>query len=127
MIKETIGPATLYHADSLEVLPRLSDIDAVITDPPFSSGGAFRGDRMQKTSKKYQKSGGGTVGAYGEFSGDNRDQRSYLAWSSLWMAAAYRSANPGAIIACFTDWRQLPVTTDAVQCGGWVWRNLATW
>lgn len=27
----------------------------------------------------------------------------------------------------FIDWRQLPVLTDAVQAGGWVWRNLATW
>ena len=27
----------------------------------------------------------------------------------------------------FTDWRQLPTMSDAIQCGGWVWRNLVTW
>jgi site-specific DNA-methyltransferase (adenine-specific) len=27
----------------------------------------------------------------------------------------------------FTDWRQLPTTTDALQCGGWVWRGLGVW
>jgi site-specific DNA-methyltransferase (adenine-specific) len=27
----------------------------------------------------------------------------------------------------FTDWRQLPVTTDGVQAGGWTWRGLCVW
>jgi site-specific DNA-methyltransferase (adenine-specific) len=27
----------------------------------------------------------------------------------------------------FTDWRQLPTTTDAVQAGGLVWRAVAVW
>jgi site-specific DNA-methyltransferase (adenine-specific) len=27
----------------------------------------------------------------------------------------------------FTDWRQLPSTTDAVQAGGWVWRGIVVW
>lgn len=33
-----IGDATLYHADCREVLPMLSGIDAVITDPPYGIG-----------------------------------------------------------------------------------------
>jgi site-specific DNA-methyltransferase (adenine-specific) len=33
----------------------------------------------------------------------------------------------GAVLASFIDWRQLPILTDAVQAGGWTWRNLATW
>ena len=35
---ETIGNATLYHGDCLEVMPLLDGIDAVITDPPFNVG-----------------------------------------------------------------------------------------
>jgi site-specific DNA-methyltransferase (adenine-specific) len=27
----------------------------------------------------------------------------------------------------FTDWRQLPLTTDALQAGGFVWRGIAVW
>jgi site-specific DNA-methyltransferase (adenine-specific) len=57
ILKETIGNATLYCEDCLEVLTHLAEegvkIDAVITDPPYSSGGQFRGDRTQKTSTKY--------------------------------------------------------------------------
>lgn len=31
----TIGDATLYHGDCLEILPTLDKVDAVVTDPPF--------------------------------------------------------------------------------------------
>ena len=39
---EVIGGATLYLADTLELLPKLAPADHIITDPPYSSGGAFR-------------------------------------------------------------------------------------
>jgi site-specific DNA-methyltransferase (adenine-specific) len=100
-------------------------VDAVITDPPYSSGGFTRGDRAQKTSSKYVVSG--TKIERPEFFGDNRDQRGYLAWSSLWMAEALRITRQGGYLLVFTDWRQLPITTDAVQAGGWVWRGIAVW
>jgi site-specific DNA-methyltransferase (adenine-specific) len=32
----TIGRATLYHGDCLEILPTLPKVDAVITDPPYA-------------------------------------------------------------------------------------------
>jgi site-specific DNA-methyltransferase (adenine-specific) len=116
---------TIYHGDMFEVLPHLSGIGAVITDPPYSSGGAFRGDRAQQTSTKYVQSG--TLAYRPDFAGDNRDQRSFLAWCSLWMNAARVASTPGAPIACFIDWRQLPVLTDAVQAAGWTWRGVAVW
>ncbi|RTL31286.1 MAG: site-specific DNA-methyltransferase [Rhodocyclaceae bacterium] len=100
-------------------------VDAIITDPPYSSGGAFRGDRMQSTTTKYVQTGQFTQ--FGNFSGDNRDQRSYLAWCSLWLSDCLRVARPGSPCCVFTDWRQLPVTTDALQSGGFVWRGIAAW
>lgn len=118
--------ATLYHGDALEIIPELNqDIGAVVTDPPYSSGGQFRGDRMASTSAKYQNSGSATV--YPEFTGDNRDQRAYLIWSMFWISAAKTRCLAGAPFCVFTDWRQLPTTTDAVQCAGLVWRNIAMW
>lgn len=116
---------TIYHGDCFDVLPMLSGIEAVITDPPYSSGGQFRGDRMRSTFEKYVQSD--TQAYRPEFAGDNRDQRSYLTWCSLWMGAALRASAPSAPIAVFTDWRQLPTTTDAIQVGGWVWRGIAVW
>jgi len=123
---ETIGNATLYLGDCLEILPTLGKVDAVITDPPYSSGGQFRSDRTQKTSTKYVNSDS-LFTARDEFSGDNRDQRAFLAWSTMWFSKLLQISNDGAICCAFTDWRQLPTMTDAVQCGGWVWRNIATW
>jgi site-specific DNA-methyltransferase (adenine-specific) len=123
-----IGDATLYLGDCLDVLREMdgNSIDAVITDPPYSSGGMVRGDRAQKTSMKYVQSGNGET-CRTEFSGDNRDQRAFLAWATMWLAGLHRNATDGAVCMVFTDWRQLPTVTDAVQCGGWVWRNLVTW
>jgi site-specific DNA-methyltransferase (adenine-specific) len=99
--------------------------DAIVTDPPYSSGGQFRGDRMKGTSDKYVQSTQAL--GYAEFSGDNRDQRAYLTWCALWLSEALRVVRPGGLLVCFTDWRQLPTTTDAVQAGGWVWRGVLPW
>jgi site-specific DNA-methyltransferase (adenine-specific) len=119
------GAVSIYHADCFDLLHDLHSIDAVITDPPYSSGGAFRGDRMLTTVSKYVRTD--TLAYRPEFAGDNRDQHSYLAWCALWLNAARHATRPGAVLCTFTDWRQIPVLTDAVQAGGWTWRNLATW
>lgn len=116
---------TLYHGEALALIPHVGQIDGLIADPPYSSGGAFRGDRMLNTNDKYVQ---GELRAYrAAFAGDNRDQRSFLAWCALWMAAALSITNDGATCAIFTDWRQLPTTSDALQAGGWVWRGLGVW
>jgi len=121
------SPWCLLRGDSLDVLRSLPDasVDAVITDPPYSSGGQFRGDRMQETSAKYVQTGTALVRP--EFAGDNRDQRSFAYWCALWLSECQRIAKPGAPICLFTDWRQLPTTTDAMQAGGWVWRGVVPW
>ncbi len=118
----------VINGDCLDVLRGMPDasVDAVVTDPPYSSGGQFRGDRTQSTATKYVQTESVDT-CRSDFSGDNRDQRSFLLWCSLWMGEARRVTKPGGIIAVFTDWRQLPTTTDAIQCGGWVWRNIGTW
>ncbi len=118
---------TLHLGDCLAWLQTLPDasVDAVITDPPYSSGGQFRGDRMADTNSKYVMTK--TRRQYVEFSGDNRDQRSFGYWCALWLSEARRVTKPGGIICCFSDWRQLPVVTDVVQAGGWVWRGIWVW
>ena len=115
--------ATLYKADALAVLASLptASVDALITDPPYSSGGQYKGDRSAATCDKY---GGASMS---DFSGDNRDQRSHLTWMNLWLGESLRVVKPGGVCALFTDWRQLPATTDALQAGGWVWRGLVPW
>ena len=119
--------ATLYAGDSLSILRGLptASVDAVITDPPYSSGGLMRSDRSLETSAKYVMEG--TEKTHPEFYGDNRDQRSFAFWASLWLAECWRVTKPGGFLLCFTDWRQLPTMTDAIQAGGWVWRGIVPW
>jgi site-specific DNA-methyltransferase (adenine-specific) len=114
---------TLLHGDSLALLANLDSdsVDAVVTDPPYSSGGQFRGDRMGSTAGKY----GGEN--FVDFHGDNRDQRAFLAWMGVWLGEVLRIAKPGAPCLLFTDWRQLPTMTDALQVGGWTWRGVVPW
>jgi DNA modification methylase len=35
MEKVTIGDATLYLGDCMDIMPTLGEVDAVVTDPPF--------------------------------------------------------------------------------------------
>lgn len=119
--------ARLFGGDSLAVLRGLptGSVDAVITDPPYSSGGMVRGDRVQDTGAKYLSSD--RLGDDADFAGDNRDQRAYAYWSALWLSEALRATRTSGVVLMFTDWRQLPATTDALQAGGWVWRGVVPW
>lgn len=123
-----IGPATLYRAEAIEVLARLAGVDALITDPPYSSGGMMRGDRMQTPLQKYVQSGSAERAVHNvDFSGDNRDARSWAFWMTCWLGQAQQLVRPGGYAMVFTDWRQLPTLTDVFQAGGFVWRGVVPW
>jgi site-specific DNA-methyltransferase (adenine-specific) len=82
----------LHHGEALSVVRSMSDasVDAIVTDPPYSSGGFTRGDRTGSTGKKYTLTG--TLVERPEFAGDNRDQRSFGYWCSLWLSECLRVA-----------------------------------
>ena len=48
-------------------------------------------------------------------------------WSVRWMEQALRLTRPGGWLMVFTDWRQLPLTSDALQIAGWTWRGIIPW
>ena len=103
-----------------------NEFDMVIADPPYSSGGLMRADRNNTTTTKYSHSDSANQ-SLPDFLGDNKDQRSYTYWSHLWMSACLDALKPGGIMVVFTDWRQLPATSDAVQAAGFVWRGIVPW
>jgi site-specific DNA-methyltransferase (adenine-specific) len=117
----------VVQGECLAMLHSMADdsVDAVITDPPYSSGGFSRDDKNKAPGDKYQQNG--TEAKYPTFGGDNRDQRSYLAWCAMWITECVRVLKPVGYFMAFTDWRQLPVMTDAVQAGGVVWRGVVAW
>jgi len=117
----------LYHGNALTILPTLptASVDAVVTDPPYSSGGQYLTAKQGDPAKKYQKTG--TVRTFPPMLGDGKDQRSFMAWALFWLAECWRLTKDGAPILVFTDWRQLPIMTDAIQAAGWFWLGIVPW
>jgi len=98
--------STLYHGEALALLTAMPAefFDATVTDPPYSSGGLFRGDRAgsMTTRSKYQQTS--SKAEYPDFAGDTRDQRGFRTWCahrSTWSArlpALLGDPRPGSSI-----------------------------
>lgn len=119
----------IHHGDALEWLRGLppGEAGAVVTDPPYSSGGLHKGARGGSSADKYTSAKDFRGADDAAFDGDNRDQRSHTLWLGAICEAALRATVPGGALLLFTDWRQIGAAVDAVQVGGWVYRGLAVW
>ena len=117
------------NIDCLEGLEKVPDnsIDLILTDPPYSSGGAFAGDRRSRTGTKYASTDYDGAAKLPDFSGDNMDQRAFTEFCRQIFAKCRQKTKPEGVIACFIDWRNLPALTDAIQAAGWTWRGIAIW
>lgn len=117
----------LYHGDALRVMKHLRAIpfDAVITDPPYSSGGATLSDRQKEPREKYTNSK--AQSPFPDFEGDKMDQRSWTLFMTDVLGTARTLCHDGAVCIVFTDWRQYPSATDALQRAGWTWRGVCVW
>ena len=121
---------TLYHGEAFATLRELPtrSVDALITDPPYSSGGAFRGDRAADPLTKYRGNIDGQIVRHlDSFAGDTRDQRAWMAWVGAWGYEAFRAMAPSRPALMFCDWRQVGAAIDASQVAGFVYRGLLTW
>lgn len=127
MTQANFDNVNLYNGDALAVLATLPDgsVDAVLTDPPYSSGGVSLAAKQADPASKYQSSG--VKRQYPPMLGDAKDQRSWTHWCMLWLAECWRISREGAPLMVFTDWRQLPALTDAVQGAGWRWLGIVPW
>lgn len=108
----------LYNGDCRAFLSNYSGerFDAVITDPPYASGGATLSERSASTSQKYTATK--KACPFPDFMGDQMDSRSWLHMMADVLALARVQCHDGAVLVVFCDWRQIPLLTDAVQWGG---------
>lgn len=126
MYNPTEKPWEILRGDTLKLL-RLFEpgtFDAIITDPPYSSGGRTQAEKNKSVVQKYSSMG---ENAPPSFDGDNRDQRSWTRWAAEWLSDARKICKEGAPVCMFIDWRQLPSASDALQWAGWIWRGTAVW
>lgn len=115
----------LFSGNALDVMQRdLGIFQAVITDPPYASG-ATLSEKQQGTSQKYTNTKHRCP--FPDFVGDSMDQRSWMHMMRQVLEKARDKCVPGAALAIFIDWRNLPLLTDAVQWAGWSLRGVAVW
>ena len=75
--------------------------------------------------KKYVH--GGTKKRRPSFEGDNRDGRGWAFWCSQWLELSLRVVKIQGYALVFSDWRMLPLCTDALPAGGFIWRGVVSW
>ena len=117
----------ILHGDTLKLVKAFQPgtFDAVITDPPYASGGTKQNERNRTTNQKYSSMS--PEKALPDFDGDQKDQRSWAHWMAEWLYDVRKACKSGAPICLFIDWRQYPSMTDALQWAGWIWRGTAVW
>ena len=82
----------IIQGDALKVLSGFapSTFDAVITDPPYASGGRTQSEKNKSTARKYSSMG---ENAPPPFDGDAKDQRSWTRWAAEWLYEARKPAS----------------------------------
>ncbi len=117
--KVQIGDATLYCGDCLAIMPTLQRVDAVVTDPPYSSGG-------------YQESGK-SAGSIGSNAIEKWEGRPTIAADNLSTRGYMRlikdvcRATKSREIYVFCDWRMWTSTCDALEDGFFRPRSMIVW
>lgn len=117
-----IGNATLYHGDCLEILPTLPKVDAVITDPPFSSGA--RTDAGKSVRGAMLR---GAKWSEDWFSHDNMATHGFLTLMRMLGRELITATGDSAKSHWFIDWRMYPNLYGALESCGWVVKNLVIW
>lgn len=114
----------IYHGDCREVLYSIGQVDAVITDPPYCSGG------FSEAGKRAAKGMGlrsETIRDVGWFVNDNMTTAG-ISWLmghvSGWCARCLRQ---GGTLTAFTDWRMVPALVPAIESSGLRYQSLIVW
>lgn len=117
----------IREGDALEGIKALpaGGLDAVITDPPYCSGGFSESQRRQSTGQGLCSESVAKGVEY--FQGDNMGTAG-LVWMlrSLAFEAAHR-LRPGGSMLVFTDWRQVANIGPAIESSGLRWSNIIVW
>ena len=102
----TIGDATLYHGDCLDVIPTLPLVDAVITDPPYGIN--------------TKSDGFGKLNPWADLCNS-------AYWYTAWIKAARdRLKHTGCLWTCL-NWRSLVTFQKAALDSSWAIESLMVW
>ncbi|MFE4972877.1 DNA-methyltransferase [Kitasatospora sp. NPDC056651] len=111
----------LHRGDALTVMKTLLDesVNAVITDPPYSSDGRTSRDVRGKLATS-------SSGVHGPktFPDENGD---HIAWAHRTLTEAYRASAEHSVAMIFSDWRQKPDISEGLRMASWTWQGTIPW
>lgn len=115
----------IHHAEALDFLRGLpaESIDAVLTDPPYCSGGFSEAAKKASPGMISKQA----IKANGWFCGDTMTTGGLLFLLRSCMVEFERILKPGCSALVFCDWRMLPLLTPALESSGMQYRNLIVW
>lgn len=119
--KEVIGDATLYLGDCLEVLPMLGKVDAVVMDPPYSSGARTDSERQVR---------GAMLRSMEDADWFSHD--AMTTWGFNWFIRSVftqlrHGLEVGGYIYVFIDWRQTPNVYGMLEACGYRVNHCLVW
>lgn len=102
------GGTTIYHGDCREILPDVSAVRLVVTDPPYVFG-------IASTAQE------GKAGGWGDLMNSS-------VWYESWLVEAKRlTANASGAAWVFNSWRSFPVLARASYGVNWPIESLLVW
>ena len=107
----------ILHGDTLKLVKAFQPgiFDAVITDPPYASGGTKQNERNRTTNQKYSSMS--AANALPDLMGTIKIRDpGHTGWLSGCMMSG-KPARKGHRICLFIDWRQYPSITDSPAVG----------
>lgn len=123
------GGYTLYKNDFRDLKQRIlsASVDAVITDPPYGSGGFTVKDVLKTSKTKYVSSSASYQTTLLDIDGDSQHPE---AWKQLMQGVcleAKRVLKPGGILVMFIDWRNLAALQSCIHASGLTQRGVSVW
>lgn len=123
----TLNDCTLYLGDCPQVLALLppQSANAMITDPPYCSGGSL--EAQKNTKAQGLRTATVNDSGFSWFTNDNMGTAG-LVWllrSVVVSAANVLTKNSSSLV--FTDWRMVPNLAPAIESSGMRYRNMLVW
>jgi DNA modification methylase len=124
MRSETIGNATLYQGDAIDIMDTLERVDAIVTDPPYCSGSVSEASR---SAAKGQGLRSENIKKLGWFVGDNMGTAGLVFLLRSVAFGALRILSPEGSMLVFCDWRMVPNLAPAIESAGLRYQNMVAW
>jgi site-specific DNA-methyltransferase (adenine-specific) len=123
------GTWRLFRGDfrSTAAMIENQSVAAVVSDPPYGSGGFSIADVTRSAKTKYLSSDASYQKTLPDIDGDNLHP---AAWRRLMDDActiARQKLMPGGVLAFFIDWRNKPILQEAIASSGLTLRGVVVW